>query len=155
MRDPVALIPPDPDADTVRVIGRRMCLAAAVVALVALTGGCSPEKSRFCSHLSRIDKALAPLREAKGEDEFEKVRALVDAVADAYEGVEPPPALQQDWRTAIQFFRQQGEAARIILQGARAPATSADEDARNGRAFTNITDYGVAHCGRVRGQLVP
>ena len=137
------------------MIRHRAWLGGALVALVAVLGGCRESESAFCSDLRRVDTALGALRDAKARDDFGSVPELVDDVADAYEGIEPPPVLQGDWATAIEFFRHQGEDARSLLTQGQLPETPAEQEARYSQAFTNITDYGVAHCGRARGQLVP
>jgi len=127
-----------------------MCLT-----LVALAGGCQGTESAFCSDLHRVDKALGALRDAKATDDFERVPDLVDDVAEAYSGSEPPPLLRGDWATAVEFFRLQAENARFLLREGGFPKGPPEQDARYDKAFTSITDYGVSQCGRVRGKLVP
>jgi len=109
----------------------------------------------LCSDLHRVDKALGALRDAKATGDFDRVPDLVDDVADAYAGIEPPPVLQGDWATAVEFFRHQAQNGRSLLRDGEFPKTAAEQDARYDKAFTSITDYGVAQCGRVRGKLVP
>jgi len=103
----------------------------------------------------KIDKAIGPLRDAKAKGDFQTVPALLDEVADAYEGIDPPTVLREDWTIVIEFLRHQAESARSLLRQGQYRDIPAEEDARIDTAFTNITDYGVAQCGRVRGKLVP
>lgn len=63
--------------------------------------------------------------------------------------------LREDWAIAVEFFRHQAENARSLLRDGSFPKTPPEQDARYDQAFMSITDYGVAHCGRVRGKLVP
>jgi len=102
-----------------------------------------------------VDTALGALRDAKATDDFDRVPDLVDDVGQAYLGIEPPPMLREAWATAVEFFRHQAENARGLLREGGSPKTPPEQDARYHKAFTSITDYGVAQCGRVRGKLVP
>ncbi len=136
------------------MIQRQVGLGAILVTLLALAGGCRSQPP-LCTEFSRIDKALIPLRDAKAKDTFESVPGLVDDLADAYEGIDPPAALQGDWTIVIEFLRREAEKARILLRKKQVPDIPVEEDAQVDKAFTNITDYGVAECGRARGILVP
>jgi hypothetical protein len=137
------------------MIRSRLWPGALCVAVLATTGGCRAGEPRFCSEFRRVDVALGPLREAKAQGDFQRVPVLVDAVGDAYERIEPPAALQDDWAAVVEFFRVEAEQARSLLASGRFPGTAPEDDARYDAAFTSITDYGVAHCGRHRGVLVP
>ncbi len=134
---------------------RAVGLAALALAVLAFAWGLRGSESAYCSDFRRIDGALQPLREAKAQGDFESVPSLVNAVADTYEGIEPPAALREDWATAVEFFRVQAASARAILRRETSTTPSAVADARYGRAFTHITDYTIARCGGTRGQLVP
>ena len=136
------------------MIQRQVCLGAILVTLLAWAGGCRSQPP-LCSEFLRIDEALIPLRDAKAKDTFERVPGLVEDLADAYEGIDPPAVLQGDWAIVIEFLRREAEKARILVRGGQVPDISAEEDAQVSKAFTNITDYGVAECGRGRGILVP
>jgi hypothetical protein len=137
------------------MIRRRVCLGAILVTLLALVGGCGGSQPSLCTEFLKIDKALVPLRDAKAKDTFESVPGLVDELADAYEGINPPAELREDWSIVVEFLRREAEKARIILSKGQVPDIPAEEDAQVDKAFTNITDYGVAECGRARGILVP
>ena len=126
-----------------------------VLGVLLALGGCSGSEPPLCTELLKVDKAIGPLRDAKAKGDFQNVPGLVDDVADAYEGIDPPTVLQEDWTIVIEFLRRQAESARILLRQGQYRDFSAEEDARVDGAFTNITDYGVAQCGRVRGKLVP
>jgi len=137
------------------MVRRRACLGVSFVILLATLAGCRGSESRFCADLRQVDRALGELRDAKADDDFDSVPELAEDVADVYEGIEPPPVLREDWTTAVEFFRYQADSARSLLRSGVLPETPPEQDARYSEAFTNITDYGVAHCGRRRGQLVP
>ena len=137
------------------MILRGVRLGAICLTLLALVGGCQGRESSFCSDFQRVDKALGALRDAKATGDFDRVPDLVDDVAEAYTAIEPPPMLRADWATAIEFFRHQAENARSLLRDGEFTKTPAEQAARYDNAFTSITDYGVAQCGRVRGKLVP
>lgn len=130
-------------------------VAAVVLVLLALVGACRSREPAFCTDLGKVDKALGALRDAKAKDDFDRVPDLIDDVGDTYEVIAPPPILQDDWPAAVEFFRRQAQSARSLLDDGELPGVSEEDAARYERAFTNIADYGVARCGRVRGKLVP
>lgn len=127
---------------------------ALVLATVALSG-CGERQSTFCSEFHTVDAAIAALRDAKASEDFTRVPDVIDQVASTYEAITPPPELQEDWMSAVEFFRHQAASARSLLSSGQLLETLPADDARYDRAFTRITEYAVGHCRRVAGTLVP
>ncbi len=110
----------------------------------------------FCSDLHRIDDPVTALRQAKASGDFDEVPALVVALRDAYQSIDPPPEIRGDWATAIEYFEFLERSARAVQQQGRTLDASPQDDARSSDAMTNITDFAVEACSnRRRSLLVP
>lgn len=133
------------------MIPRRAWLVAifvAVLTTVALRGGRGRE-SAFCSGLRDVDVAVSALPGVKVD--FDSAPRLFDDIADAFDGIEPPPQLRRDWTIIVERFHDYAEVARNLLSDTRSPTDSRADAARFVEAWTNFGDYAIDECGRVTG----
>jgi hypothetical protein len=140
--------------------GPRVPWAWLIVGLCAVLVLTEPrlhgDRPQLCSDLRRIDGPVSALRQAKASGEFDEVPALVVALRDAYQSIDPPSEIRGDWATAIEYVEFLERSARAVQQQGRALDASPQDDARFSEAMTNITDFAVEACDdRRRSLLVP
>ncbi len=104
-----------------RLVLRRLGLGLVLAALAL--GGCGEKENTFCSEFHTVDAAVRALRDAKASPDFTRVPDTVDRVASTYEAITPPAELQEDWMSAVEFFRHQAASARSLLSSGQLPET--------------------------------